>query len=64
MEKQVEDKYFTMKEALGFLASRGIKRSVGWLRIEILKNNVRTTKQFNSRLVMKEDVKKLVDSIK
>lgn len=63
MEKTIEGKYFTMKDALEFLASHGIKRSLGWLRIEVLKNKIRTTKQYNSRLIMKEDVKKLVDLI-
>lgn len=59
-----EEKYFTLKQALDFLGSKGIKRSIGWIRIEILKKTIRSFRLHNSRVVMKEDVIKLANSLK
>lgn len=59
-----DEKYFTLKEALDFLQVKGFKRSLGWLRIEILKKNVRSVKFHSSRVVFKEDLEKLAENLK
>lgn len=60
---RVEDKYFSYKQALLYLSCKRINRSIGWLSIEVLKKNIRTFKFYNSRVVLKEDIHKLAESL-
>lgn len=54
------DNYMTVKEARDYLAMNGVDWTLVWLRMKISAGTVKSEKRFNSRLISRAELARII----